>query len=75
MKMNTKEYKELYREAEEKIKNPFLLCIMVARRYSQLARGAPPLVPVDSDDLYRIALEELLAGKIHAEDEDELVAA
>ena len=75
MKMDQEEYRRMWREAAMKLKNPFLLCSIIAQRYSQLARGAFPLVKVESDNLYLIALEEFLADKIHAEDEGELVAA
>jgi DNA-directed RNA polymerase omega subunit len=54
--------------ALEKIKNKYLLTILVSRRVNQLKQGAKPLIQeADSLTPYNIALKEIVAGKITPE--------
>jgi len=53
------------RAAETKVGGKYQFSSLVQKRSLELMRGAPPLVDVRSTDLAEIALQEVLAEKIH----------
>ena len=58
----------------QKVGGRFRLSAILQKRMQQLNRGAPRLVDIDTDDPMKIALAELMAGKIAlAEDTGEVV--
>jgi len=58
----------------QKIGGRFKLSSLLQKRMQQLNRGAPRLVDIETDDPMKIALAELIAGKIAvAEGTDEVV--
>jgi len=56
--------KDLETLAQERIRNKYLLTLVVAKRINQLKGGAKPLVETDSLTPYQIALKEVVEGKI-----------
>lgn len=48
----------------EKVGGRFKLSALLQKRMQQLNRGAPRLVDIDTDDPMKIALAELMAGRI-----------
>ncbi len=56
---------ERLRRAELRAGGKYQLSALVQKRTVELMRGAPPLVDVNSHDLAEIALNEVLAEKIH----------
>lgn len=52
-----------------KVGGRFKLSALLQKRMRQLNKGAPRLVDIDTDDPMKIALAELLAGKISLSEE------
>jgi DNA-directed RNA polymerase subunit omega len=48
----------------QKVGGRFKLSALLQKRMQQLNRGAPRLVDIDTDDPMKIALAELLSGKV-----------
>jgi len=48
----------------DKVGGRFKLSALLQKRMQQLNRGAPRLVEIETDDPMKIALAELMAGKI-----------
>ncbi len=48
----------------QKVGGRFKLSTLLQKRMQQLNRGAPRLIDIDTDDPMKIALAELLAGKV-----------
>jgi DNA-directed RNA polymerase subunit K/omega len=61
---------ELFREANGKIKEVFLLSNVIIQRIRQIQEGSDPLVEHDGDSTVNIALKELGEGKIEARKEE-----
>ena len=58
----------------QKVGGRFRLSSLLQKRMQQLNRGAPRLVDIETDDPMKIALAELMAGKVAiAEGTDEVV--
>jgi len=53
------------RTAETQVGGKYQFSALVQKRAVELMRGAPPLVDLRSTDLAEIALQEVLAEKIH----------
>ncbi|MDH4182961.1 MAG: DNA-directed RNA polymerase subunit omega [Nitrospinota bacterium] len=61
---------DLFREANKKITDTFLLSNIVIQRVRQLHEGADPLVDYDDESNVDLALKEIAEGKIEARKED-----
>ena len=61
---------DLFRDANLKIRESFLLCNTVIQRVRQLHEGADPLVENENMSLVDIALKEIALGKIETRQED-----
>ena len=62
----------LYLErAKEKVPDPQILSVMVAKRAKQLSMGARPMVRCDSPNQLDVALLEIAEGKLYYEFADE----
>ncbi|MDH5677148.1 MAG: DNA-directed RNA polymerase subunit omega [Nitrospinota bacterium] len=61
---------DLYREANKKITESFLLSNIVTQRVRQLQEGAEPLVDGEGLSMIDMALMEIAEGKIEARKEE-----
>ncbi|MDH5477726.1 MAG: DNA-directed RNA polymerase subunit omega [Nitrospinota bacterium] len=61
---------DLYREANKKITESFLLSNIVTQRVRQLQEGAEPLVDGEGLSMIDMALLEIAEGKIEARKEE-----
>jgi DNA-directed RNA polymerase subunit omega len=55
----------------EQISNRYLLVVLAAKRSRQLNRGAQPQVETKRKKWTTVALEEVIAGKVHPKKPDE----
>ncbi len=58
----------------DKITNRYLLVVVSAKRSRQLNRGSAPQVESKRKKWTSVALEEVIAGKVHAKRRDETKA-
>ena len=58
-------YDELFERASDKVKNRFLMSILLAKRVNQLRNGAEPLVETKkSDTKEEVVFREIIEGKL-----------
>ncbi|MFQ6111493.1 MAG: DNA-directed RNA polymerase subunit omega [Nitrospinota bacterium] len=58
---------DLFEKALARVKNRFLLCMLIAKRLAQLKKGSAPLIEEAGENLEETALREIIAGKLEYE--------
>ncbi len=65
---------DLFEKALARVKNRFLLCMLIARRLAQIKKSSPPLIEEPSENLEETVLREIIAGKLQYEMKDRVIA-